>query len=200
VLWYLAALFTEGWQHPPNLNWLRRYAAVTWKEYRDFEFGFRLEHLSHWEVSRPPSIAWTKREEGGIRSEDVVVMRYHDPYTFVAVVRYRPEEGHGPVDWVKEAEGKGFVAAGFGERVLQRATLQREGRPAYEVVTEGPIRDKTYRFGSLFIPDGKVAWRVTAGVEAKQYPRMARTIARMLDSFALEAEAEERPPPSTRPR
>ena len=55
----------------------------------------------------------------------------------------------------------------------------------YEVVASGPIRQHTYRFTSLFLPDGAAAWRVTAGVEARQYPRVASTIARMLESFTL---------------
>jgi hypothetical protein len=187
VVWFAGALVTEGWSHRPSLAFLRRYAKVSWKTYRDFEFGFQLDHLSHWEVARPPSIAWTKRLGEGFRSEDVVVIRYHDPFTFVAVVRYRPEKPGGPVDWEKEVERKGFVASGFGERILQRATLQRHGRTAYEVVSHGPIINKTYRFASLFIPDGDVAWRITAGVEAKQEPRVAATIRRMLESFELES-------------
>jgi hypothetical protein len=190
ILWYTAALLTEGWRHAPSMAWLRRYAQVSWKSYRDYQFGFHLEHLSHWEVARPPAINWTKREGDGLRSEDVVVIRYHDPFSFVAVVRYRPEKPDRKVDWEEEVQGKGFVAAGFGERIQQRATMQRRGRTAYEIVALGPIRDKTYRFASLFIPDGDVAWRVTAGVEARQYSRVSRTLSRMLNSFALEAEAE----------
>jgi hypothetical protein len=190
ALWYAGALLTEGWSHRPNMQWLRRYAQVTWKSYRDYEFGFRMDHLSHWEVARPPAISWTKRLGDGLRSEDVVVIRYHDPFTFVAVVRYRPEQAGKTVDWQKQVYGKGFLAAGFGDRLQQRATLQRRGRTAYEIVGLGPVRGKTYRFASLFIPDGKVGWRVTAGVEASEYPRVSRTIGRMLDSFELESESK----------
>lgn len=187
IFWFAGALLTEGWSHRPNMRWLRRYAQVTWKSYRDYEFGFRMDHLSHWEVARPPAISWTKRLGDGLRSEDVVVMRYHDPFTFVAVVRYRPEDPQRKVDWQKEVYGKGFLAGGFGEKIEQRATLQRKGRTAYEVVGIGPVRGKRFRFGSLFIPDGEVGWRVTAGVEASQYPRMSHNIARMLSSFELES-------------
>jgi hypothetical protein len=191
ILWFAGALLTEGWSHRPNMQWLRRYARVTWKSYHDYEFGFRMDHLSHWEVARPPAISWTKRLGDGLRSEDVVVMRYHDPFTFVAVVRYRPENVERKVDWQKEVYGKGFLAGGFGEKIQLRATRQRRGRTAYEIAGLGPVRGKIFRFGSLFIPDGKVGWRVTAGVEASQYPRVAGTIARMLDSFELSTESQQ---------
>jgi hypothetical protein len=190
ILWYCAALLTEGWSHRPSLAWFRRYAQVSWKSYRDYEFGFRMDHLSNWEVARPPAISWTKRQGDGFRSEDVVVMRYHDPFTFVAVVRYRSENSAAPLDWGKEVYGKGFVASGFGEKIQQRATRQRQGRTAYEIRGLGPLREKTLRLASLFIPDGEIGWRVTAGVEASQYPRVARTLERMMDSFTLEAKSE----------
>jgi hypothetical protein len=57
------------------------------------------------------------------------------------------------------------------------------------VRAEGPMRDRTFRFRSFFVPRGDTAVRVTTGADTRDWSRVESSLETMLLSFRAPAES-----------
>lgn len=184
---YLLAIVTNGFRTAPGLAAFQRAARPHWVTYRDATGAFQIDYLSHWQIMQPME-KWTERTVGPLTASDRVGFRYHDPFAFASIIIYRSPRPRTEEEWFDLVRTVPELAASFGENAPKaRPVFLPDETHALEVRAEGPLHDRTFRFRSLFVPRGEVAYRVTMGADTRDWGRIGATLDTMLLSFRAPA-------------
>lgn len=184
---YVGAIATNGYRRAPSLNAFRADLRPHWITYRDGRRDFQIDYLSRWEVVHPME-RWTERAVGPLKASDRVAFRFHDPFSFASVVVYRSPGARSEEDWFRLARTVPELASSFGENDTKaRPVLLPNKLRALDVSAEGPMRERTFRFRSFFVPRGQTAYRVTVGADVRDWGRAETTLETMLLSFRAPA-------------
>lgn len=187
---YLGAIVTNGFRSAPSLEGFSRTLRPHWITYRDGRRDFQIDHLSGWQVVHPME-RWTERKVGPLTASDRVGFRHHDPYVFASVIVYQSPKPLPEEEWFRLARTQPDLAAAFGEKDPKaRLVLLPNKTQALDVRAEGPMRDRTFRFRSFFVPHGRMAFRITAGADARDWSRVETSLEAMLLSFRTPATDE----------
>jgi hypothetical protein len=183
AIWLAAAMFTDGFRRLPGAAWVREATRPHWVTYRDRAGAFQIDHLSHWQVIELlPRL--TREPVGPLTATVRLVFRYHDPFAVVTLARYESPRSRDAEGWFRLAAEEKQLAAAFGEqKQVSRRVRLPDGDRRLVVAAEGPVRDHTFRFQSLFVPRGKFAWRVTAGADVRDWKRIEDELMLVLASF-----------------
>jgi len=196
---YLGAIVTNGYRSAPSLESLRRPLRPHWITYRDSRRDFQIDYLSQWQVVHPME-KWTERAAGPLKAIDRVAFRYHEPFAFASVVVYESAKPCSEEEWFRLARTVPELAASFGEsQARARPVLLPNKLRALDVRAEGPMRGQTFRFRSFFVPNGRTAFRVTTGADARDWGRVEPTLEAMLLSFRAPAALGDEPRGRTYP-
>jgi hypothetical protein len=185
--WLSVGILIKGLHSPAGFAWFRRATQPHWTTYRDGAGEFQIDYLSHWQVMRPME-RFTLRHVGPLMATDRIAFRYHDPFAFASVVSYRAPKPETEAEWFRQAQSIPELATSFGEtsRMARPVVLPGELH-ALEVRAEGPLRQRTLRFRSLFFARGVAAYRVTVGADARDWSRIDDVLDLMLASFRAPA-------------
>jgi hypothetical protein len=184
---WLVAIVTDGFRTVPTLKSFTRPSKPQWITYRDARSDFQIDYLSRWQMLKPME-RWTERKVGPLTASDRVAFRYHQPFAFASIVVYRSPKPRTQEEWFQLVHTVPELAASFGEKDTKaRPVLLPDQDRALDVRAEGPMRDRTFRFRSFFIPRGDTAFRVTTGADTRDWGKVETELETMLLSFRAPA-------------
>ena len=161
---------------PSRVDW----AHVGWTRWKDPQSGIGLEYPSMW---RPDRLFDQVLEQpfGDLKRAPIVGLREQTP---VVIYRYAATAPLAWNDWAKRAT-QGGLRDEFGSQIPAHTTIRVSGAPALDLRGEGATRGNLWYYRSLFFADGRTAYRVTAGADARDWAVMAPVFDRLLKSVTF---------------
>jgi hypothetical protein len=165
------------------------WSGIAWQPWSSRAYGLSLTYPAVFTVWEPFE-QMVETPLGDLKKAPVAGFRGDTP---VVLFRYQAPAPQSWNEWLKRLDTQPELLQEFGSTVTGRRRAAVSGQPALELEGEGAVRGSLWRFRSLYLARGAVAFRLTAGADARDWPAMAPVFDRMLKSARFEV-------PATAPR